>query len=87
MLEWVDGMWAASVEWAPRSPAERRHVALTQQVFAPSDSAALRRLLSALDRWLKSQPKLTEIKWHRKEKWIAEDTSDPSDEPFTPAAP
>ncbi|NQT12878.1 MAG: hypothetical protein HQ582_09015 [Planctomycetes bacterium] len=87
VLEWVDDVWAASVEWAPRSPAEKRHLALTQQVFAPSDSVPLRRLLSALDRWLKSQPKLTGVKWHRKEKWIAEDTSDPRDEPFTAAEP
>jgi hypothetical protein len=87
VLEWTGDVWAAGVEWVPRSPAERRHLAMTQQVFAPPDSAALRRLLSALDRWLKAQPKLSAIKWHCKEKWIGEDTSDPSDEPFTRAAP
>ncbi|MFH1267936.1 MAG: hypothetical protein ABIK89_19635 [Planctomycetota bacterium] len=82
VLEWRDEVWVASVEWAPESPAEKRHVALTHQVFAPSDSSSLRRLLSALDRWLGAQPQLTGVRWHRKEKWIAEDTSDPSDTPF-----
>lgn len=86
VLEWTGELWVASVEWAPRSAAERRHLALTQQVFAPPDSAALRRLLSALHRWLDAQPKLSEVRWHRKEKWMAEDTSDPRDEPFAPQA-
>ena len=86
VLEWIDGVWAASVEWVPRTAAEKRHLALTQQVFAPSDGPALRRLLAALDRWLKAQAKLTDLKWHHKEKWIAEDTSDPADEPFDSAA-
>lgn len=82
VLEWIDGAWAASVEWVPESTAEKRHVALTQQVFAPPDSPNLRRLLLALDRWVKAQPKLSNVRWYRKEKWIAEDTSDPSDVPF-----
>ena len=82
VLEWIDGSWAASVEWVPESSAEKRHVALTHQVFAPPDSPNLRRLLSALDRWIKKQPKLGNVRWYRKEKWIAEDTSDPCDVPF-----
>lgn len=82
VLERIDRVWVASVEWAPRSAAERRHVALTQQVFAPPDGPPLRQLLSALDGWLKAQPKLPAVKWHRKEKWIAEDRSDPCEEPF-----
>jgi len=86
VLEWIDDLWVASVEWVPTAPAERRHLALTQQVFAPPDSPSLRRLLSALDRRLKAHPKLTGVRWHRKEKWIAEDTSDPSETPFAPAA-
>jgi len=86
VLEWIGGLWVASVEWVPDSPAEKRHLALTHQVFAPPDSEALRRLLSALDRRLKAHPKLTGVGWHRKEKWMVEDTSDPSDTPFVAAS-
>ncbi|MHC4402429.1 MAG: hypothetical protein ACYTG0_22420 [Planctomycetota bacterium] len=82
VMEWTEDDWIVSVEWVPESAAEKRHVALTHQVFAPVDGPALRRLLSAVDRWLKAHPKLTEIRWHRKERWIAEDTSDPSSRPF-----
>jgi hypothetical protein len=82
VLEWFDGLWVASVEWVAQSAAEKRHLALTQQVFAPPDSPELRRLLAALDRWLKGQPDLRDVQWHRREKWMAEDTSDPSDAPF-----
>jgi hypothetical protein len=82
VLEWIDGNWAASVEWVPESTAEKRHLALTHQVFAPPDSDNLRRLLSALDRWIKDQPKLSNVRWYRKDKWIAQDTSDPGDAPF-----
>jgi hypothetical protein len=86
VLEWIDQRWVASVEFIPTTPAEKRHLALTQQVFAPPDSASLRRLLQALDRWLKAQPKLTDVTWYRKERWIAEDLSDPSDTPLSPTA-
>lgn len=82
VLEWIDGSWAASVEWVPESTAEKRHLALTHQVFAPPDSPNLRRLLSAIDRWIKDQPKLSNVRWYRKEKWIAEDKSDPREGPF-----
>ena len=86
VLERIDKLWVASVEWVPRSPAEKRHLALTQEVFAPPDSPALRQVLSALDRWLKAHSKVTRVTWHRKEKWIAEGRPvDPSDTPFTPA--
>ena len=84
VLEWIDDRWVAGIEWVPESPAEKRHLALTGQVFAPPDSISLRRVVSALDRWLKSHPKLTGLRWHRKEKWIAEDTSDASDTPISP---
>jgi hypothetical protein len=83
VLEWIDQRWVASVEWVPETRAEKRHLALTQQVFAPPDSPSLRRLLQALDRWLKAQPQLTDVTWYRKEKWIAEDLSDPSDRPLS----
>jgi hypothetical protein len=82
VLEWIEEAWMLSVEWIPTTRAERRHVALTHQVFAPRDSQQLRQLLAALDDWLKSQPSLSRIRWHRKEKWLAEDTSDPSPVPF-----
>ncbi len=83
VLEWVDRTWVASVEWVPETAAEKRHIALTQQVFAPPDGPGLRQLLSALDGWLKAQPQLTDVRWFRKEKWIAEDTSDPRDGPVS----
>lgn len=83
VLEWIDEEWVASIEWVPEAAAEKRHLALTQQVFAPPDSDSLRRLLAALDEWLKADPKISNVRWHRKERWIAEDTSDPSDFPIT----
>jgi hypothetical protein len=83
VLEWIDQTWVASVEWVPTTAPEKRHLALTQQVFAPPDSPALRRLLSALDHWLKAQPELADVRWYRKEQWIAEDTSDPSEVPVS----
>jgi hypothetical protein len=76
VLEWVEGLWVAGVEWVPTTRAEIRHLALTQEVFAPQDSLALRSLLAALDGWLKSQSLLSGVCWYRKEKWIAEDLSD-----------
>jgi hypothetical protein len=82
VLEWIEETWLASVEWLPVARAEQRHLALTHQVFAPRDSRELRQLLSALDDWLKVQPEVSEIRWYRKERWIAEDTSDPSPVPF-----
>jgi hypothetical protein len=82
VLEWIENQWVVSVEWVPLSRAEKRHLALTQQVFAPADGPALRRVLTALDNWLHREPKISRIAWHRKEKWIAEDTSDPSDRPI-----
>ena len=84
VLERIDDRWVASVEWVAETPAEKRHLALTHQVFAPRDSDALRRLLAALDDWLKTHPKLTHVRWHRKEKWAADDLSDPSDTPIRP---
>ena len=82
VLEWIDGNWAAGVDWVPESTAEKRHIALTHQVFAPPDSPNLRRLLSAIDRWINNQPKLSNVRWYRKEKWIAENLSDPGEAPF-----
>jgi hypothetical protein len=81
VLEWIDESWVASVEWVAGTAAEKRHLALTQEVFAPLDGPGLRQLLSALDRWIKAQPQLSDVRWYRKERWIAEDTSDPSDGP------
>jgi len=87
VLEWTDKLWVAGVDWVPSSPAEKRHVAFTQEVFAPPDTPALRQVLSALDRWLKAHSKVTRVTWHRKEKWIAEGRPvDPNDTPFTPTA-
>jgi hypothetical protein len=82
VLEWVEGLWVAGVDWVPASRAEIRHVALTHEVFAPPDSLALRSLLTTLDGWLKSQPLLSNVRWHRKEKWIAEDLSDAAGQPL-----
>jgi hypothetical protein len=87
VLEWVDDRWVASVEWVPPTPAEKRHLALTHQVFAPRDSAALRRLLVVLDGWLKSQPKLSAIAWYRKQDWLTEDFSDAADRPLAESGP
>jgi hypothetical protein len=85
VLEWVEGLWVAGVEWVPTTRAEIRHLALTHEVFAPQDSFALRSLLTALDGWLKSQPLLSAIQWYRKEKWIAEDLSDAGNQPLAPS--
>lgn len=82
VLEWFGQRWAASVEWSPTSSAEKRHLAWTHQVFAPPDSSRLRRLLVALDGWLKSQPKLSEVAWHRKEQWFADDSSSAASTPL-----
>ncbi len=83
VLEWLGPRWVASVEWVPGSAAERRHVQWTHQVYAPRDSPALRRLLSALDHWLKGHPKLSDVRWYRKERWFQEDTSDPAEFPLS----
>ena len=85
VLEWVEGLWVAGVDWVPTTPAEIRHLTLTQEVFAPRDSLALRSLLDSLDGWLKSQPLLSGVCWYRKEKWIAEDLSDAGDQPLAPS--
>lgn len=81
VLEWVEERWTASVEWLPQSTAERRHVALTRRVYSPTDSPELRRLLSAMHAWLTSHPDIAEVVWHRKQDWLAEDLSEPSDRP------
>jgi hypothetical protein len=82
VLEWLDDRWSLSVEWVPRSKAEIRHVMLTHHFYAPPDSRALRRLLTALDAWLKSHPKLSGIGWHRKEQWLDEGASEGEPSPI-----
>ncbi len=82
VFERHDPRWVAGVEWLPDSAATRRHTALTHQVFSPPDSPGLRRLLLSLHDWLKSHPKLTGVQWHRKEKWLFEDPSDPAETPI-----
>ena len=84
VLERAERIWIASVEWAPQNSAERRHLALTGQVFAPPDSPQLRQLLTSLDRWLHAQPDLRSVRWHRKENWLAEDVSTPASGPMQP---
>jgi hypothetical protein len=84
VLERFDDCWVASVEWVPRSEAEMRHVRLTRDIYAPGDSPALRRLLAALDAWLKSHPKLSGVGWHRKEQWLGSSFSDASPGPIEP---
>lgn len=86
VLEWLDERWALSVEWVPQTKAEIRHAMLSQHFYAPRDSRALRRLLAVLDRWLKSHPRLSGVGWHRKEKWLVEDLSDPAPGPVDPPA-
>lgn len=81
VLERADRHWVASVEWVATSAAHKRHLALTSQVFAPPDSPQLRQLLAALDRSLHADPKLSSVRWYRKERWLSEDTSDPADTP------
>jgi hypothetical protein len=85
VLEWLDDRWALSVEWVPRSKAEVRHVLLTQHFYAPPDSRALRRLLAALDAWLKAHPKVSDIGWHRKELWLDGIASAPAPGPIDPS--
>lgn len=70
VLEWHEDCWVASVEYFPQTPAEARHMRLTRAVYAPRDSRAVRRLLGALDSWLKTHPKLSGVAWHRKENWL-----------------
>ena len=84
VLERAKPRWIASIEWVAQSAAERRHVTLTAQVFAPPDSPQLRQLLTALDRWLQNNPQLTKVQWHRKEHWLAEDTTNPANTPLDP---
>ena len=82
VLERVEDRWVASVEWVPETSAQRRHVSLTQEVFAPPDSPGLRRLLTALDARLRAHPALGPVRWYRKERWMAEDASEPGDGPI-----
>lgn len=82
VLEWIDPRWAISVEWTPGSAAERRHVLWTHKVYAPADTPALRRVLTAIDGWLRAQPNIRGIGWHRKERWMREDPTDPAEKPF-----
>jgi hypothetical protein len=82
VLEAVDNDWVLGVEWAACTSAERRHLALTHQVFAPPDSPALRTLLAAIDAWLKRQPNIFDIAWHRKEDWLTEELGSPADAPI-----
>lgn len=84
VLEWMEGRWALSVEWVPRSKAEIRHVLLAQEFYAPSDTPAVRRLLTMLDRWLKTHPKLSQVGWHRKEDWMDQRPSAPAAVPVEP---
>jgi len=74
--------WVLGVDFCPRSGAERRHLALTHQVFSPPDSPELRQLLSAIDGWLKRHRTLSQIAWHRKQDWLAERTTEPTPGPI-----
>ncbi len=82
VLERLEDRWVLSVEWVPEAGAERRHVALTHEVFAPKDTPGLRSLLRALHESLGADRRLRAIRWHRKERWMAEDTSDPAARPL-----
>ncbi len=82
ILERLEDCWVASVEFFPRSAVEARHVRLTRRVYAPGDSPALRRLLTTLDEWLKSQPHLSGVGWHRKQEWLGSHFSDASPGPI-----
>jgi hypothetical protein len=85
VLEWVDERWVAGVEWHPRSRAVQRHLTMTHEVYAPSDSPALRSLLTALDGWIKGHAGLGNVAWYRKQDWLHEDLSQPADAPIDPA--
>jgi hypothetical protein len=82
VLEWLDPHWSASLEWVPRTPAERRHLTYTGYVYSPPDTPQLRELLIRLDRWLKSHSPLSDVAWHRKERWLARDATDPRPGPI-----
>ncbi len=82
VLEHRDKRWVASVELAPSSRAEQRHIELSQRVYAPPDSPELRRLLTALDSWRQSQEKLSQVGWHKKQRWVDDDKSDPAAGPI-----
>lgn len=81
VLERAEREWIAGIEWVPTTAAERRHLALTAQVFSPPDSPGFRRLLLALDRCLQNDSRLSSIRWYRREDWLAEDTSRPAQSP------
>jgi hypothetical protein len=75
VLEKLEECWVLCVEWAPQTAAEKRHLRLTREVFTPPDSPELRRLLAAVDRWLKGRPGIAAVRWHRKERWLGDDLS------------
>jgi hypothetical protein len=87
VLEWVEEelakRWVLGVDWCPRNGAERRHLAITRQVFSPADSPELRQLLTAIDGWLKDHRKLSHVGWHRKQDWLVERTTDPAPVPIS----
>lgn len=82
VLEWHGERWVVSVEYAPRTAAEARHLRLTRAIYAPRDSHALRRLLRTLDECLKRFPELHAVQWHRKEDWLDGRLSDPVGSPL-----
>lgn len=86
VLEWVEeelaNRWVLGVDWCPQNGAERRHIAVTRQVFSPPDSPELRQLLAAIDRWLKQQRTLSHLGWYRKQDWLVERTTDPTPGPI-----
>ena len=86
VLEWVEeesaNHWVLGIDYRPHSGAERRHLALTHQVFSPPDSRELRQLLTAIDAWLSAERGLSQIAWHRKQDWLTENTTDPAPGPI-----
>jgi hypothetical protein len=87
VLEWLEegsaSRWVLGIDYRPRSGAERRHLALTHQVFSPPDSPELRQLLATIHAWLAGQRSLSEITWHRKQDWLTDNTASPAPGPIT----
>ncbi len=62
--------WVLNVDYAPRRAAHRRHLQLTHDIYAPRDTPEVRRLLSWLHSYLRSDSRLSGTRWFKKEAWL-----------------
>jgi hypothetical protein len=54
----------------------------TESDGAPLDRRALRQLLLALNRIVRGHPAVSEVRWHKRERWLAGDRASGEHEPF-----